>query len=175
MKKCSYCGFENDDKARYCSDCESSLDEIGRSIPTRTELDHAIPWTTKQREIDRKLLRYCRIIGHVAAVLAVLSFSRAAFIYGTDELSPIKSFVLVFFLFGWFLVIPVSSFSWKLMPPSKLRQFTVAWNSFVSTAVFPPIMIIALVWMTFSSWKHAENEIGLKQAIHDIRHHSQGE
>ena len=33
MKKCGYCGFDNDDTAQYCSDCACSLDGVAASIP----------------------------------------------------------------------------------------------------------------------------------------------
>ncbi|MGA2604802.1 MAG: DUF2007 domain-containing protein [Verrucomicrobiia bacterium] len=33
MKKCRYCGSDNDDAARYCSDCACSLDEVAASTP----------------------------------------------------------------------------------------------------------------------------------------------
>ena len=33
MKKCAYCGFDNDDAARYCSDCACSFDEAATSTP----------------------------------------------------------------------------------------------------------------------------------------------
>jgi hypothetical protein len=160
MKKCGYCGFDNDDNARHCSDCGSSLDEIGDVIPTPTQ----------ESQMGGKLLRFSRPIAHVMAVLAILSFCRAVFIYGSDGVGFFKSFFLVFFLFGWFVVRPVSSFLWKLMPPSKLQQFMVAWISFNSKYVFLPIMIVAFVWMTFTTWKRAEGEEGLKELLHFLSH-----
>jgi hypothetical protein len=36
MKKCGYCGFQNDDAALNCGDCESSLDGIAAVIPAST-------------------------------------------------------------------------------------------------------------------------------------------
>ncbi len=37
MKKCGFCGFDNDDAARYCSDCEHGLDEAAKPAPLTPE------------------------------------------------------------------------------------------------------------------------------------------
>jgi hypothetical protein len=107
-----------------------------------------------------------RMAGHVAAVLAAVSLIRGLILY-TGDVGD-KMLLLGFLFFAWFAIIPVVPAFHSMMPRSPVQQFNYRLTKFIAEIIFPPIIIAAFLWMTFTTWKRPSNERPLSDVFHEI-------
>ena len=116
---------------------------------------------TAKGEEHYKLLRF---YGHVVAAIAVVSFARGLVLY-REELSSVKTGCFACILFGWFVAMPLTKMYYENEGGrSEVMQTLLDFQSLLIRRVFPWVIISAFVWMTFTSWKRADREVGVGQA-----------
>jgi hypothetical protein len=109
-----------------------------------------------------------RLIGHITAVLAIVLFVRGLVIYGAD-VSAAKTFCFGILLFGWWVVTPlVKDFVEWVPRESKSAQVKYKIQSFLDTYVFLPIVVVAFIWMIFTTWRRADREYGLGEFLRTV-------
>jgi len=110
-----------------------------------------------------------RMAGHIAAALATASFIRGLVVQKGD-VSPIKTFPFGILLVAWFIVMPLIPVLSPMMPRTAFSEVRDRINKFMGEIVFPPIIIAAFLWLTFTSWQRTGSERPLSEILHEMGH-----
>ena len=97
------------------------------------------------------------------AALVIISLARGLILYGGD-VNGIKVGILCVLFVWWLMFFPLAGEP-DPMPRNQngYRQVLNSYQEFGSTYVFPIIVMVVFVWMTFTSWKGEPSEIRLKE------------
>ena len=112
-----------------------------------------------------------RLAGHIAAALATVSFLRG-FVVQKGDVGPIKTIPFGMLLVVWFIIMPLIRVLSPMMPRTTFSEVRDKINKVMGEIVFPPIIIAAFLWMTFTSWERSSNERPLKDILREMNNGS---
>ncbi len=102
----------------------------------------------------------------ITAALVVLSFGRGLILYGGDA-SALKTVILSIIFFWGVMSFPMAGVSKQVRYPIRAMQVLFDFQVFLSKYVFPPVVIGVFIWLTFTTWKHADGEYGLGEFLRE--------